>query len=324
MTKSILFVLLLAIVGSGCVTKKKYDDLSFRKDHLEKEYQALLKVRDEKRDLERQLQATEIALEEANKAGQQQKEYAISLEKDRDQINERIDELIRQNQALLSASANEKQSLVEEILAKEEQLRRKETAQDSLARALSDRERQSASLAASLAEKEARINELDQLVRERENALKSLRDGLLNALKGFTAADLTVREENGRIYVSLSQNLLFAVGSDKLAPKGVEALKQLGGVLKDQEDLQILVEGHTDTDGSSDLNWDLSLSRAATVVKLLTKEGLDPTTVTAAGRGFYLPVASNDTAEGKSANRRVEIILVPRLEKIMELIGRNE
>jgi chemotaxis protein MotB len=280
-----------------------------------------LRVRDEKSELESSQRFLQQDLAFCKQELQHQQAVINSLQQGRDDLTIRLNDLIAQNQALLSASADEKQSLVEEILAKEAEINRRTGVQDSLARALGSREQRLQQLQTDLAVKEQRVEELNKILRDRETALTELRTGLLQALRGYSAADLSVREENGRVYVSLSQNLLFPTGSDRLDPKGVKALQQLAAVLKQRTDLEILVEGHTDTDGSAELNWDLSTSRATSVVKLLAKEGVEPRIITAAGRGFYLPVASNDTAEGKARNRRVEIILAPQIEKIMQMIG---
>ena len=223
----------------------------------------------------------------------------------------------------MSASVEEKQELVEEILNKEAELDRQAAAQDSLSRVLQAREKRTDQLAEDLARKEQRIAELDGLLQERENALQQLRQGLLDALKGYSAAELSVREENGRVYVSMSQQLLFPSGSDSVEPKGKEALTRLAAVLQAQKEVDILVEGHTDTDGSAAMNWDLSVDRATSVVKILTGAGVDARQVTAAGRSFFLPVADNETEVGKARNRRVEIILAPQLDKILELIGQE-
>ncbi len=319
--QSSLSIFFMIALMSSCVTQRKYDALAQSRDLLDREYQALLEVRDQKNECEaarRNLQQDLVVCKEEMK---HQQSIIQGLEAARDDLNRRLEDLIGQNQALLNASSDEKQALVNEILAKEAEINRRAVAQDSLAKAMDQRQKRADQLAADLAEKEKRIAELNGLLDDREKALSSLRTGLLEALRGYSSADLSVREEDGRVYVSLSQNLLFPSGSDVVDPKGVKALRQLAGVLKVQEDIEIMVEGHTDTDGSADLNWDLSVGRASSVVKILTKEGVPAEKVTAAGRAFYLPLTSNDTAEGKARNRRVEIILAPKLEKILQMIG---
>lgn len=318
---SVLPVVLSIILLTGCVTSQKYESLARSKDLLEREYKALQGVREEKNEVEAARRNLQQDLAVCKQEMTHQQALIQSLESSRDDLNQRLNALIAQNQALLSATADEKQELVEEILAKEAEINRRAAGQDSLARVMDQREKRAGQLAADLAEKEKRITELNGLLTDREKALTSLRTGLLEALRGYSSADLSVREENGRVYVSMSQNLLFPSGSDQVDPKGITALKSLAGVLSVQQDIEILVEGHTDTDGSADLNWDLSVSRASSVVKILTREGVPPEKVSAAGRAFYLPLSSNDTAEGKARNRRVEIILAPKLEKILQMIG---
>jgi chemotaxis protein MotB len=174
---------------------------------------------------------------------------------------------------------------------------------------------------AALAEREESINRLNAQLDLQRQSLQSLKAGLNDALRGFSASDLTVVERDGKIYVSMSQNLLFASGSNKLDQKGKDALVKVAGVLAKTLDFEILVEGHTDTDGTADFNWDLSVSRATAVVKELTSHGVEPKRITAAGRGFYVPVDSNESAEGKAKNRRTEIILSPKLDQLYRLLN---
>lgn len=318
----IIFPLGLIIVSlSSCVSIKKYDELNAQKRRLEYDYNQLLLVRDEKANLESLNQQYEKDLKGSRDEIIYQQSVINSLQQDRDATQMKLDALIAQNQALLGATMEEKQALVQEILARETEIAIKSRTQDSMSHEMNQRQNRLKVLEMQLAEKEKRVEELSNVLKERERALQELRMGLLQALKGYAASDLSVREENGRVYVSLSQNLLFPTGSDKLDPKGQQALKQLAVVLSQQKDLEIIVEGHTDTDGSAELNWDLSADRATAVVKLLTREGVDPKSIAASGRAFYLPVADNSSNEGKAKNRRVEIIIAPQLEKILKMIG---
>ncbi|MBK7870628.1 MAG: OmpA family protein [Saprospiraceae bacterium] len=152
--------------------------------------------------------------------------------------------------------------------------------------------------------------------------IQNLRTTVSGALTGFSDTDLTVEEKNGRLYVSLSQELLFRSGSDNVESKGRQALKQLADVLKKNPEIDITVEGHTDDVGNAASNWDLSVMRATSVVKVLTTYGIEPERVTASGRGLYAPIASNATATGKAQNRRTEIILSPKLDQLYQLLDR--
>ena len=152
-----------------------------------------------------------------------------------------------------------------------------------------------------------------------------LKKSIEKALLSFDKDELTVEVRDGKIYVSLANKLLFKSGSTSVDKKGQDALDKLADVLKKQEDITIMVEGHTDDDPIKTAcindNWDLSVLRATSIVRILTKKDkVDPTKVIPAGRGEFIPVASNETDEGKSKNRRTEIILSPNLDKIFQLL----
>lgn len=161
---------------------------------------------------------------------------------------------------------------------------------------------------------------MEKAIADKEARLRTIRDRFNQALLGFSEADLAC-EKNGKVYVSLSQNLLFASGSKTINNQGKQAIAQLATVLKANKDINITVEGHTDTDGEAAFNWDLSVGRATTVVKELAINGVAAERIIAAGRGEFYPIATNDTAAGKAQNRRTEIILTPKLEGLYELIG---
>jgi len=152
--------------------------------------------------------------------------------------------------------------------------------------------------------------------------VQEIRSNVNQAMSNFRVEDLKVEEKNGKLYLSLSQELLFKSGSDDLDWNGRKALQQLAAALNKNPDVAILVEGHTDTDGSAELNWDLSVKRATTVAKSLIAYGVDPRRVTAAGRGYYAPVAPNTTAAGKAQNRRTEIVLSPQLDQLYQIMNR--
>ena len=177
-----------------------------------------------------------------------------------------------------------------------------------------------------IAEREKRLDEVQKKLEAREKILNDLKATVQNALLGFEKSDLSVSVKNGKVYVSLSNKLLFASGSTRIDQKGKEALKELSKVLKKQPDINILVEGHTD---DQDIrsgqrfkdNWDLSVLRATEVVRELTgDEGVDPKRIIASGRSKFFPVAEADTPEARAKNRRTEIILTPQLEKLYNII----
>ncbi|MBK8500126.1 MAG: OmpA family protein [Flavobacteriales bacterium] len=176
--------------------------------------------------------------------------------------------------------------------------------------------------------KARRMDDLDARLRAQTDAMSSLRKKISDALVSVRAEDLTITERDGKIYVSLSEQLLFASGSAKVDPKGKDALGKLASVLRSNADINVLVEGHTDSIPVKSSryadNWDLSTARAVSIVRLLTDTySVPPVRVEAAGRGQHQPIADNATADGRARNRRTEIILVPRLDELFEIVGPN-
>lgn len=207
-------------------------------------------------------------------------------------------------------------------------------------RAMSDEER--SQLSSRLQSAAGELSEKERLLQEREQNLRELQaviarqDSLTNrlnevirkALLNFDADELSVEMKNGKVYVSMSDKLLFKSGSAAVEAKGKEALEALAGVLKKDDEIDILVEGHTDnvpikTAVFKD-NWDLSVARATAITRILSESyGVDPRRVTPSGRGEFFPKASNDSPEGRAQNRRTEIILSPRLDMLMEVLGQG-
>jgi chemotaxis protein MotB len=169
-----------------------------------------------------------------------------------------------------------------------------------------------------------RLWELRKILDQQRQAVENLRQKMADALTGFSSNELQVFVKNGRVYVSLQESLLFPSGSAVVNPKGKEALGTLAQVLNLNPDINVVVEGHTDSvpiRGRYEDNWALSVARSTAIVRLLTQTyKVDPTRVTASGRSKYEPVDTNTTPEGRQRNRRTEIILAPKLDQLMELL----
>jgi chemotaxis protein MotB len=181
---------------------------------------------------------------------------------------------------------------------------------------------------ATLQQREERLRQLESVLRKQDSLLNRLNNSVKNALMGFSADELTVEMRDGKVYISLSDKLLFKSGDANVEAKGRDALKKVAEVLNKNQDVSIAIEGHTDNVPiKSPLykdNWDLSAARATNVVRLLTNEyGMDPKRLTAAGKGEFSPVADNSTTEGKAKNRRTELVLSPKLDELMKLISMN-
>ncbi len=170
-----------------------------------------------------------------------------------------------------------------------------------------------------------RLQRLQALLENQKEQGRLLKDKMAEALKGFSSNDLTVLQKNGKVYVSLSENLLFPSGSAVVNPKGIDALSKLASVLNLNTDVSVNIEGHTDSipiKGRYSDNWDLSTSRANAIVRVLVNNyKVNPVMVIASGHSFFDPVESNSSAAGRAKNRRTEIILSPKLEEMYKLIG---
>lgn len=175
-----------------------------------------------------------------------------------------------------------------------------------------------------LQQQKERLQQLETLLNQQKQASENLKNKMADALKGFNSNELSVYQKDGKVYVSLSEQLLFPSGSAVVNPKGVDALSKLAAVLNLNSDVSVMIEGHTDSipiRGRYQDNWDLSTARANAIVRILVNNyKVDPTRVIAAGHSYYEPVATNSTAEGRAKNRRTDIILSPKLEELYQLL----
>jgi chemotaxis protein MotB len=185
---------------------------------------------------------------------------------------------------------------------------------------LMDRER-------ALNDEAARLKEMSGLIEAQRDAIRNLKQEVCSALKCFTPDELSVEVKDGKLYVSLSDKLLFPSGSDVVNVRGKEAIQMLATVLANS-DLEIMIEGHTDkvpinTSRNKD-NWDLSVHRATSVTRLMTDNGIPSERIIASGRGQFHPVAENVTSDGRQSNRRTEIVLAPKLDKLWKLTEQTD
>jgi chemotaxis protein MotB len=328
----ILGVSLFLAGSTGClVSKKKFDEETAR----------ALKLAQAKAECEESLSAANAIIEELNKKmadleqqisrlqdqnlGEQEK--VKLLKKSNDDLNKLYEDLRKQKEQLLSSSASEKERLSLALAEKESELNKKAAELRSLEAALKEKEDRNEKLSRELAEREKRVRELESLIARKDSVVKALKDNISRALTGFKDNELTVSIKDGKVYVSLSDKLLFQTGSFSVDAKGKQAIVKIAEVLNKQSDFSIMVEGHTDnkaylaSSGQIKNNWDLSVMRASSVSEILEKEGkVDMRRVIAAGRGPLYPVADNATEEGRSKNRRIEIILSPDIQKIFDIL----
>ena len=179
-----------------------------------------------------------------------------------------------------------------------------------------------------LKNREERLKMLEEIIKKQDDLMTALSDRVKKALMGFDADELSVEMRDGKVYVSMSDKLLFKSASASVEPKGVEALEKIAEVMIKNTDINLAIEGHTDslaisTNRFKD-NWDLSVARSVSVVRLLTDNGLDPQRVTAAGKGEFTPIGDNKTKEGRAKNRLTEIVITPKLNELMQLLGQYD
>jgi chemotaxis protein MotB len=261
--------------------------------------------------------------------GCNQKEIA-ALQQQNSELTKSRDQLALEKSALAADKARSEEALRGSLLSKNQQVNQ---LNQNLGDAETDIKNKNADLQnkeADLQSKNARIADLQNALAQKDAATKALRQRVSDALLGFNAQDLQVSVKNGKVYVSLSEQLLFKSGSTKVDPKGQDALRKLAAALKDNKDVNVLVEGHTDNvpikgqtaSGARD-NWDLSVMRATEITRLLTTAGMDPSQVTPSGRAEYMPLVANDTPANKALNRRTDIILTPKLDELFSILGQN-
>ena len=271
MNRILFFLACLAFLNSSCiVTKKKYDELLAQKvrtdGDLSERTTQLEKAEKELKDLESQIAQLKADTTSVGVDLRNNKQKLAGLEKEDEELNTYYKNLL-----------NSSGKLNRDLAMQQAQLDRTRKVNDSLSESLMEREK--------------KVAELESVLANKDKAVSDLKNRISNALLGFKESDLTVEVKNGKVYVSLAEQLLFGSGSIAVDKKGVTALQQLAKALKDQHDINITVEGHTDNVRISKKsqymndNWDLSVMRATSITRILISAGLSPKQVTAAGRG---------------------------------------
>ena len=317
---AILLGFAIAITSlTGCVTMKQFEELQASCEEIDRENTELrLNSQDSEIELTELMGqiATLVEAREALAADTARMGRFVSEAEDEiSRLRDLNDALTDQNGGRLAALNEENRALLEDVVRIRTEL---QTREDALLVLEADLAQRSADLEA----RSARVEELENLLAAREKAAEVLRSRLQKALLGFEGNGLTVEQKDGKVYVSLEAKLLFASGSAEVDQSGREILRKLGDVIATQSDLEIIIEGHTDTDKLSSTsiprnNWELSVLRSTAVLDIIMGQpGVDPAILTASGRGEYHPVDPDD----KSKNRRIEIILAPHLDDLFDLL----
>ena len=318
MIKKISIGLVLIALSSSCVSKKVFTDLETKFADLKKENR---KTQDLYDSISKSKSKLDIDYSTLKKDYEKTK-----AERDKLAIDfATADKNLKTLQASYSAlEKNSDESLKENMAKNRALLLQLEAKEKALA---AEKERLN-KLSADLKKGMDRVKELEIIMAAKEAAMRKLKDALSKSLKAFEGKGLTVNQRDGKVYVSMENKLLFESGSWAVGPEGKKAVLLVGSVLAQNPDISVLIEGHTDNDkfagavGQIENNWDLSTKRATAIVTILSEnKSVKKDNLTAAGRGEFAPLMSNDTPEGKAKNRRIEIILTPKLDEISKILN---
>jgi chemotaxis protein MotB len=317
MIKRISVLVLTLTLFTSCVSKKIYTDLEDKYANLKKENRDLtdevesLSSNNTKltNDLNQLQSAYETAVAERDKL---QTDYAAS-KSNLETLKASYKALEENSSASIAANSKKNRELLAQLEAKEQALAMESERLNALKKELESRSQ--------------RVAELENVIASKDAAMRKLKDAISKALTNFEGKGLTVEQREGKVYISMENKLLFQSGSWSVGTEGRKAVQQLGSVLGENPEIAVLIEGHTDNvpyKGNAQLsgNWDLSTKRATAIVNILRENNaINPENLTAAGRGEFAPIASNETAEGKAKNRRIEVILTPKLDEISKLLN---
>ena len=323
MQKSILYISALLLALSACVAPKIHNTLvaeheSTKSDLTSAEKKAL-SLNGKLEESEGTIVALRTQISDLRNDSLQNGKSLTILQSKYAQLSDAYDLLTSKNSSYMANKAKETKKLLEQLEQAQLELFAKEDELNKLSNSLDAKKQE-------LEERSARVTELETIINKKDSIVTALKQSISKALIGLEGEGLTVVQRNGKVYISLEEDLLFASGKYEVNRGGIAALNKLATALASQKDLEILVEGHTDSiplSGSGLIkdNWDLSVMRATNVVKVLLKNpSLDPLQLIAAGRAEFVPLAANRTKEGRSANRRIEMILSPNLDDLFKLL----
>ena len=331
--KSYSLILLVIIAFTACVPTKQFEDLQLKNSKCEeelemtKETNRTLEVANT--ELKSKVDILEGRLTNMSDDSLERESKLKSLDIKYDKLNRQYEDLQQAQDQLLTGNISETKELLQELqntqsglIEKEDRLRQLE---DNLRMDQSKLDKYKKELD----EKNARLVELEKILYKKDSVVNALKEKVSHALMGFTDKGLAVEMKNGKVYVSLDEQLLFKSGSTVVDPKGISALKKLADVLAVNPDINIMVEGHTDdvpyiaSDAIKD-NWDLSVKRATAIVRILMENNkIDGSRIIAAGRSKYHPVIDSKAPDARRKNRRTEIILTPKLDELFQILESN-
>ncbi len=324
--RTLTLILLVCLLAFSCVPATKFKALEEQQKLTSRERD---EIRKQKEKLNVDFTELKAKLEKSSMANEQlisdSSRLYNSLIATRDEVKhyQTLNAELQENQLkLLKGKDLEAAKLLNQLEETRKELNAKENA-------LVEREKNINKLSLEIDRKDVKVKDLENRVRKNDSIVDALKTKINNALLGFMNNGLSVKVLNGKVYLSLDEELMFQSGSIAVDKKGVEALKGLAKVLEQNTDINITIEGHTDNvpykstvDKGIKDNWDLSVLRATSIVRiLLDNSSIDPTRLISSGRGEFMPVASNSNAQTRQKNRRTEIILTPKIDEVLKILG---
>ncbi|HSP11669.1 MAG TPA: OmpA family protein [Salegentibacter sp.] len=314
--KKIALLLVMVFSLGSCVSSKVYNDLESKHADLKRENRNLKTDLDKYRNLDEDYSELKNDYAELVAERNGLRDELESTRRNYETLKDSYDALEENSSAAIADNSRQNRQLLAELEEKENALTQEQTRLAKLQRDLDSRSR--------------RIDELESLIAAKDAKMNALKDAISKALTNFEGKGLSVEQRDGKVYVSMENKLLFSSGSWAVNAEGRQAVQQLGQVLAQNPDIAVLIEGHTDDvpyGGSGALkdNWDLSTKRATSIVQILRENNnIEPQNLTAAGRGEHAPIATNESGEGRSKNRRIEVILTPKLDEVTKLLNEEE
>ncbi|PWA05207.1 OmpA/MotB family protein [Flavobacterium psychrotolerans] len=317
MIKKISTAIVVLALTASCVSKKVYTDLENKYTDLKKENRKLQDEGEDCTKAKNELDLANTALQSELGKTKSERDKLLSdytaSDKNLKTLQASYNALEKNSDEALETNMNKNRELLAQLELKQ--------------KALANEQERWNKLKGDLQASSQRLSELESLMTAKDASMKKLKETLSKALNSFEGKGLTVQQKNGKVYVSMENKLLFSSGSWAVGAEGRRAVVEVGKVLAANPDISVLIEGHTDDDaygGSGPIadNWDLSTKRATVIVNVLGEnKTINKQNLTAAGRSEFAPLASNATPDGKAKNRRIEIILTPKLDEISKMLN---
>ncbi len=320
---------LIVLLMDACVPSKQYKALLKKNEACEADMNRLsaenLSYSTKNKELEMQIESMKSDVATMTATVNDKTQSLKALRTDYDLLNESYARMVDENKKNINSKDDETKKALAKLQFTQEELFKRQDELKQLSAELNTKKKSLDDATAELAAREKKVEELQLILSQKDSAATALRKKVTDALIGFNNNGLTIEQRNGKVYVRMEEKLLFASGSTVVDKKALDALKQIANVLEENKDINVMVEGHTDNvpiaGGPIKDNWDLSVLRATSVTKILLSDGkIIPTRIIPSGRSEYLPIAKNDNAVDRSKNRRIEIILTPKIDELLKLL----